>query len=110
MEVLVSSASRGLAPREGLELLTLKLGHTRPSMEPCGGPQEGRRGYPQVQDDDSSPRAQVALGLGFQAKPRGKCGASRALTAYGLDDVWRLIGRGRLHFPTLPRHLPDLTG
>src|SRR3954467_2714958 len=24
-------------------------------------------------------------------------------------DAWRLIGRGRLHFPTLPRQLLDLT-
>ena len=24
-------------------------------------------------------------------------------------DAWRLIGRGRLRFPTLPRQLPDLT-
>src|SRR4051812_19829452 len=24
-------------------------------------------------------------------------------------DAWRLIGRGRLHFPTLPRQLHDLT-
>ena len=26
-----------------------------------------------------------------------------------LVDAWRLIGRGRLRFPTLPRQLPDLT-
>ena len=25
------------------------------------------------------------------------------------DDAWRLIGRGRLRFPTLPRQLHDLT-
>ena len=82
-----------------------KLGHTRPLMEPHGGPRAGRTGYPQVQDADGSPRAQGALVLGFQAKPKGKCGAPRALIACGLDDAWRLIRRGRLRFPTLPRQL-----
>jgi hypothetical protein len=94
VEVLVSSASRGLAPREGLELLSLKLGHTRPSMEPRRGPQVGKSGYPRSQNVDSSPRAQGALELGFEAKPRGKCGAPRALIACGLgrrvaiDGTW----------------------
>jgi hypothetical protein len=94
VEVLVSSASRGLAPREGLELLLLKLGHTRPSMEPRHGPQAGKSGHPRSQDTDSSPRAQGALELGFEAKPKGKCGAPRALSACGLgchvaiDGAW----------------------
>ena len=100
--ILASSASRGLAPHEGYVLLMLKLGHTRPLMEPRGGPQAGRARYPRIQDADSSPRAQGTLGLGFQAKPKGKCEAPRALTARGLDDAWRLIGRGRIRFPTPP--------
>ena len=81
----MSSASRGLAPREGLELLLLKLGHTEPLMEPRHGPQTGKSGYPHSQDADSSPRAQGALELGFKAKPKGKCGAPRAPSAYSLD-------------------------
>ena len=81
----MSSASRGLAPREGLELLMLKLGRTRPSIEPRRGPQVGKSGYPGSQNADSSPRAQGALGLGFEAKPKGKCGVPRAPTACGLD-------------------------
>ena len=108
--VLASSASRGLAPREGLELLMLNLGHTRPLMEPRSGPRTGKSQSPRIQNADSIPRAQGALGLGFQAKPRGKCGAPRALTACGLDDTWRLTGHGRLHFPMLPWQLFDLTG
>ena len=96
------SASRGSAPREGLAVLLLKLGRTRMLMEPRGGPQAGRTGYPQVLDADSSPRAQGTLGLGFQAKTKGKCGAPRALTACVLDDVWRLIRREQLRFPMLP--------
>ena len=78
-------------------------------MEPRGGPQAGMTGYPQVRDAYSSPRAQGALGLGFQAKPKGKCGAPRALNACGFDDAWRLMGHGRIHFPMLPRQLFDLT-
>ena len=84
MEVLVSSASRGLAPHEGLESLLLKLGRTRPSMKPRHGPQAGKSGHPRSQDVDSSPRAQGALELGFEAKPKGKCGAPRAPIACGL--------------------------
>ena len=57
LEVLVWSASQGLAPREGLELLMLKMGCTRPSVEPCSGPQAGKSGYRRIQNTDSSPRA-----------------------------------------------------
>ena len=80
----MSSGSRGLAPREGLELLMLKLGRTRPSGEPCHGPQAGKSGYPWIQNADSSPRAQGVLGLGFEVKPKGKCGVPRAPIACGL--------------------------
>ena len=62
-----------------------------------------------IQNTDSSPRAQGVLGLGLAAKPRGKCEAPQALKPAALIDVWRLIGRGPLRFPTLPRQLHDLT-
>ena len=75
---------RGLAPPEGLELSLQMMGRTRPLVEPRHGPQAGKSGYPRSQDADSSPRAEGALGLGFEAQPNGKCGASRALTACGL--------------------------
>ena len=81
----MSSASRGLAPREGLECLLVKMGHTRPLVEPCRGPQAGKSGDPHSQNADSSPRAQGALGLGFEAKPRGKCIAPPAPTTCSLD-------------------------
>ena len=80
----MSSASRGLAPREGLECLLVKMGRTGPLVEPRRGPQAGKSGDPRSQNADSSPRAQGALGLGFEAKPKGKCGAPRAPTACGL--------------------------
>ena len=40
----MSSASRGLAPREGLESLLVKMGHTGPLTEPRHGPQPGKSG------------------------------------------------------------------
>ena len=80
----MSSASRGLAPREGLECLLVKMGCTGPLVEPRRGPQAGKSGDPHSRDADSSPQAQCALGLGFEAKPRGKCVAPRAPTACGL--------------------------
>ena len=78
------STSRGLAPREGLECLLVKMGHTGPLAEPRHGPQAGKSGDPRSQNTDSSPRAQGALGFGFEAKPRVKCGVLRAPIACGL--------------------------
>ena len=69
----MSSASRGLSPREGVEILL--VGRTGPLAEPRPGPQAGKSGDPRSQNADSSPRAQGALGLGFAAKPRVKFGA-----------------------------------
>ena len=54
MEILMSSASQGMAPREGLELLMLKLGHTKPWMEPRRGTQAGKSGYPRSQNADTT--------------------------------------------------------
>ena len=67
----MSSASRGLAPREGLECWLVKMGPTGPLGEPRRGPEAGMSGDPRSQNADSSPRAQGALGLGFEAKPKG---------------------------------------
>ena len=80
----MSSASRGLAPREGLECLLVKMGRTGPLAEPRRGPQAGKSGDPHSQNADSSPRAQGALGLGFEEKPKVKCGAPRAPISCGL--------------------------
>ena len=78
------SASQGLAPREGLERWLMKMGRARPLVEPRPRPQVGKSGYPRSQDADSSPWAQGVLELGFEAKPKGKCGAPRAPTTCGL--------------------------
>ena len=72
-------------PRKGLELGLMKTGRTGALLEPRCRPQAGKCGHPHSQNPDSSPRAQGALGLGLAAKPKGKCGAPWAPTAYGLS-------------------------
>ena len=42
----MSSAPRGLAPREGLELGLMKMGRTGPLLEPRRRPQAGKSGDP----------------------------------------------------------------
>ena len=48
----MSSAPRGLAPREGLECLLVKKGRTGLLVEPRRGPQAGKSGDPRSQDAD----------------------------------------------------------
>ena len=50
----MSSASRGLAPREGLESLLVKMGRTVPLEEPLYGPQAGKSGDPRSQNADTT--------------------------------------------------------
>ena len=80
----MSSVSRGLAPREGLESLLVKMGRTGPLAEPCRGPQAGQSGDPRSQNADSSPQAQGAREVGFAAKPSVKLEAPWAPKARDL--------------------------
>ena len=48
----MSSASRGLALREGLECLLVKMGRTGPLAEPRRGPQAGKSGDSRFQNAD----------------------------------------------------------
>ena len=59
----MSSASRGLAPREGLECLLVKVGRMGPLVEPHHGPQAGKSGDPRSQNTDSSPGPKAHSGL-----------------------------------------------
>ena len=52
--------------------MLVKMGRTRPLVETRRGPQAGKSGDPRSQNADSSPRSQGVLGLGFEAKPKGK--------------------------------------
>ena len=80
----MSSASRGLAPREGLDSLLMKMGRIGLLANPRHGPQAGKSRDPRSQNADSSPRAQGAPRLGRAERQKGKCEAPRALTACGL--------------------------
>ena len=71
----MSFASRGLAPREGLECLVDEDGPYGLLAQPRRGPQAGKSGDPRSQNANSSPRAQGALGLCFKAKSKVKRGA-----------------------------------
>ena len=48
----MSSAPRGLAPREGLEFVLMKMGRTGPLLEPRHRPQAGKSGDPRSQNAD----------------------------------------------------------
>ena len=50
----MSSASRGLAPREGLECLLVRMGRIGPLVEPRHGPQAGKSGEPRSQDAETA--------------------------------------------------------
>ena len=67
----MSSASRGLAPHEGLESLLVKMGRMGPLAEPRRGPQAGKSRNPHSQNADSSPRAQGAPRLGRAEMRKG---------------------------------------
>ena len=49
----MSSAPRGLAPREGLESVLMKMGRAGPPFEPRRRPQAGKSGDPHSQNADS---------------------------------------------------------
>mgnify|MGYP005830616651 CR=1 FL=1 len=48
----MSSAPRGLAPREGLEFVLVKMGRAGPPFEPRRRPQAGKSGDPRSQNTD----------------------------------------------------------
>ena len=52
----MSSASRGLAPHEGLECLFMKTGRVGPLVEPRRGPQTGKSGDPVPRMPTVAPR------------------------------------------------------
>ena len=49
----MSSALRGLSPREGLEFVLVKMGRAGPPFEPRRRPQAGKSGDPRSQNADS---------------------------------------------------------
>ena len=80
----MSSAPRGLAPREGLEFVLVKMGRAGAPFEPRRRLQAGKSGDPRSQNADSSPQAQGAPGLGRAGRRKGEGKVPLALTACGL--------------------------
>ena len=105
----MSSASRGLAPRQCRECLLVKMGRTGPLVEPRLGPQAGKSGDPRSQNDDVAPGPKARSDLASRRSQRASAECRGPQQPTALVDAWRLIRRGRLRFPTLPRQLPDLT-
>ena len=64
----MSSAPQGLAPREGLELVLTKMGHTGPLLEPRCRPQAGKSGYPRSQNADRSNTFDVCNPMSAEAR------------------------------------------
>ena len=67
----------------------MKVGRTGLLAQPRRGPQAGKSGDPHSQNTDSSPRAQGALGLGFEAKPKDQVRSSA-----GPKSLWPRLTRG----------------
>ena len=67
-----------------LNALLMKMGRTGLLAQPRCGPQADKSGGPRYQNADSSPRAQGALELGFEAKPKVNHEAPRAPKACSL--------------------------
>ena len=104
----MSPASRGLAPREGLQCLLVKMGRTRPLVEPRRGLQAGKSGDPRSQNaDNHAPGPKARSDLASRRSQESSPEHRRPQPPAALIDAWRLMGRGRLCFPTLPRQLPD---
>ena len=114
----MSSASRGLAPHEDLECLLVKMGRAGPLVEPHHGPQEGKSGDPCSQNANRLVKTSKLACMRVNTWPKARSGlASRRSQWPSTEhrgppkpaasvDVRRLIGRGRLRFPTLPWQLP----
>ena len=64
----MSSASRGVAPREGLECLLVKMDRTGPLVEPRWGPQAGKSGDPHSQNAD-----RVSCGMMYYGTSKETC-------------------------------------
>ena len=96
-------------PREGLESLPVKMGRTGPLAEPRRGPQAGNLGTPVPRTPTVAPGPKARSDLASRRSQRASAERRGPQQPAASVDAWRLMGRGRLRFPMLPRQLPDLT-
>ena len=104
----MSPASRGLAPREGLECLLMKMGHTGLLLSHAVGRRQASLGTPIPRMPIVAPGPKAHSDLASrrsQGEIAKRHGPQQPVASV---DAWRLMGRGRLRFPTLPWQ-PDLT-
>ena len=102
----MSSAPRGLAPREGLELGLMKTGRTRPLVSHAAGRRQASLESPIPRTPTVAPGPKVRSGLASRRSQGSSSEHRGPLKPAASVDGWRLIGRGRLRFPTLPLNPP----
>ena len=101
----MSSAPRGLAPREGLELGLMMMGRTGLLVSHAAGRRQASLGTPVPRTLTVAPGPKAGPGLASRRSQRSSTERGPQKPA-ALVDAWRLIGRGRLRFPTLPSNPP----
>ena len=89
--------------------MLMKIGRTACWHSHAVGRRQASLGTPVPRTPTVAPGPKVRSGLASRRSegPSSEhCGPQKPVASV---DVWRLIGRGRLRFPTLPRQLLDLT-
>ena len=101
----MSSALRGLAPREGLGCLLMKLGRTTCWLSHAAGRRQASLGTPVPRMPPVAPGPKARSDLASRRSQRASAEHHGPQHPAALVDAWRSIGRGRLRFPMLPRQL-----
>ena len=92
-----------------LDALLMKMGRMTCWLSHAVGRRQASLGTPVPRTPTVAPVPKVRAGLASR-RSQGSSSEHRGPQKPAASvDAWRLIGRGRLHFPTLPRQLPDLT-
>src|SRR4051812_1674315 len=73
------------------------------------GRKQASLGTPVPRTPTVAPGPKMCSGLASRRSQRSSTERRGPQQPAVLVDAWRLIGRGRLRFPTLPRQLHDLT-
>ena len=104
----MSSASRGLAPHEGLGCLLVKMGHTGRRWSHTAGRSQESLGTPVPRTPTVAPGPKARSDLASWRSQGASAERRGPQPPAALVDAWRLIGRGHLRFPMLPQQPPDL--
>ena len=95
----MSSAPRGLAPREGLGSVLMKMGHAGPPFEPhC---RQASLGAPIPKTPTVAPGPKARPDLAMQGGGRARAKRRGPSQPAALGAAWRLIGCGR-HCSPMP--------